>query len=120
MSEVIRASLEGIKDFAEIDTVVGKEILTESGVTVIPVSRINIAFATGGADIGQRKIATPLGFASGGITGVSITPIAFLTVDGESKVSVVPVSIQESYLDRISGLVDKAPELINKIKKALS
>ena len=56
LSEIIKTSLDGIKSFTDINTVVGKEITTPAGVTVIPVSKVTVGFANGGVDFITKKM----------------------------------------------------------------
>ena len=120
MSDIIRASLEGIKDFTERESVISRVINTPSGVTVIPISRVNIGFATGGLDYGTKRISTLQNFGGGGGTALSITPIAFLTVDQNGETELV--RLDEGYDDvgRITSLVEKSPEIVKRIKDALT
>lgn len=121
MSEIIRASLEGIKEFTDVDAVVGNAITTPGGLTVIPVSRIAVGFATGGVDFVNRKMLSPANFGGGGGTGVSVTPVAFLTVDKNSNVKLI--HLQEEPLttvDRALSLLEHTPELMRKIKEMFS
>ena len=92
MSEIIKTSLEGIRSFSDSGTVIGNAITTSSGVTVIPVSKVSIGLATGGIDYGGRKMTSPQNFGGGGGTGISITPVAFLTVGPKADVNLVPVN----------------------------
>ena len=120
MSEIIRASLDGIKEFTDMDTVIGNTIVTPSGVTVIPVSRVTVGFASGGLDLGGKAPHTPVSFGGGGGTGVSITPVAFLTVDRDANVKLVPVTSGDEAVSRLVGLIEKAPDIVEKIKKTLT
>ena len=120
MSEIIRASLDGIKEFTDMDTVIGNTIVTPSGVTVIPVSRVTVGFASGGLDFGGKAPHTPVSFGGGGGTGVSITPVAFLTVDRDANVTLVPVTSGDEAVSRLVGLIEKAPDIVEKIKKTLT
>jgi uncharacterized spore protein YtfJ len=96
MSEIIKSSLNGIKDFTDMENAIGTPIQTPSGVTVIPVSRVSVGFATGGLDYGAKKLVGNQNFGGGGGTGVSITPIAFLTAAGiASKILLLkPVTVR--------------------------
>lgn len=120
MSDIIKASLDGIKSFTEMDTVVGRVINTPAGVTVIPISKVSVGFAGGGLDYGGKKLTSAQNFGGGSGTGVSITPIAFLTVKGNSEVGLIPLSETTSDIERITSLIDRSPEIIEKIKNALS
>lgn len=120
MSDIIRASMDGIKSFTDMDTVIGEAITTPSGVTVIPVSKVYMGIATGGVDYGTRKVSTPQNFGGGGGTGLSITPLAFLTVDKNAEVNLINIENGESDLGKLTSLIEHAPEIIEKIKAALS
>ena len=120
MSDIIRASLEGVKEFTGMDTVIGNAINTPSGVTVIPVSKVSVGFAGGGIDYGNKKMISPPNFGGGSGTGVSITPIAFLTVGPDATVNLIHISGQSiSTVDRVASLIEASPEIIEKIKNAL-
>ena len=117
MSEIIKTSLEGVKSFTEMETVVGNAIHTPSGVTVIPVSKVSVGFAGGGLDFGNKKIMSSQNFGSGSGSGVSITPIAFLTVGCDAQVNLIQIEKQsDSSVEKITSLIEHSPEIIQKIK----
>ena len=120
MGDIIRASTEGIKNFADMDSVIGTAINTPSGVTVIPVSKVTMGIATGGIDYGEKKNASLQNFGGGGGTGLSITPIAFLTVGRDGEVNLISVSSAPTDVDKITTLIEHSPEIIEKIRLALS
>ena len=86
MSDIIRASLDGIRDMSDMETAIGNAITTPNGVTVIPVSKVTMGIATGGIDYTTKKLTSPQNFGGGGGTGMSITPIAFLTVSPNAEI----------------------------------
>ena len=120
MSDIIKSSLDGIKSFTDMESAVGAPIQTPSGVTVIPVSKVSIGFATGGLDYGTKKFASAQNFGGGGGTGVSITPIAFLTVGKNAEVNLIPISNSQSSVDRALSVIERSPEILEKIKAALT
>ncbi len=120
MSEIIRTSLEGIHGFSNNQTIIGEAINTPGGVTVIPVSKVSIGLATGGIDYGAKKINNPQSFGGGGGTGISITPLAFLTVSPDAEVKLIPVAPANDNIAKIADLIEHAPEIVEKIKGALS
>ena len=120
MSEMIKTSLEGIREFADIDTVIGNVIHMPSGVSIIPVSKVNIGYASGGLDFGGKKLTPIQNFGGGGGTGISITPVAFLTVNTKGDVNLITLSNEPSGLDRIASVIEHSPEIIEKIKKGLT
>ena len=120
MSDIIKASMDGIKSFTDMETVIGNAITTPNGVTVIPVSKVSMGIATGGVDYGTKKSAISQNFGGGGGTGLSITPIAFLTVGKDAEINLIHINGGSSDVDRISSLIERSPEIIEKIKNALS
>ena len=78
MNDIIKTSLEGIKTFANVDTVIGNPINTPNGVTIIPVSKVTVGFVGGGVDYSSKKVSANQNFGSGSGTGVSVTPRASL------------------------------------------
>ena len=119
MSEIIKASLEGIKSFADAQTIVGKLITTPSGVTVIPISKLSVGFIGGGADYGQKKLTHAQSFGGGSGAGVSITPIALLTNDPDGSIDVLNANEKKSIADKLVSFVDRSPEIIDKIKSII-
>lgn len=120
MGDIIKHSLEGIKEFTDIDSVIGTPIITSSGVTVIPVSKVAVGFATGGLDYQNKKGHSAQNFGGGGTTGVSISPVAFLTVDRDAKINLIPLNGATTGIDHAISLIEHSPEIIQKIKAALS
>jgi uncharacterized spore protein YtfJ len=74
LSDVIKAALDQINFIAKTETVIGEPIRA-GNVTLIPVSRISIGFAAGGAGNEGKSGA---GAGTGG--GVTITPVAFVSI----------------------------------------
>ena len=117
MSEMIRASLDGIKDFTDVDTVFGKAITTPNGVTIIPVSKVSVGFATGGVDFYEKRPVAPVNFGGGSGTGVSITPVAFLTVGVNAEINLIQIGADEkSPIDKVFSLIENSPKILEKIK----
>ena len=121
MSDIIKSSLEGIRSFTDVDVGIGKAIQTPSGVTVIPISKISVGMATGGVDYGTKKLIGSQNFGGGGTTGVSVTPMAFLTVNANAEVKLINLQDKgESDVSKISSIIERSPEIIQKIKSALT
>ena len=81
--------------------------------------REELVDTTGGIDYGTKRLTYPQNFGGGGGTGLSITPIAFLTVSRDSDVNLIHLN-SSSELDRITSLFERSPEIIEKIKNMLS
>ena len=121
MSDIIKTSLDGIKSFTHMDSAFGAAINTPSGVTIIPVSKISLGFASGGLDYSDSQRSGNKNFGGGGGTAVSITPVAFIAVGKNAEISMIP--IEESSggsLDKLLSILERSPEIIEKIKNVLS
>ncbi len=124
MREMIDASLSNIKTLLDANTIIGDPIVTESGTTIIPVSKISVGYVSGGLDYNKKKGEkdqdknAPANFGGGGGTGISVSPVAFIVINGEGKAEMLNISSSGSSdaASQIVNLVDRSPEIIEKIK----
>ena len=119
MNDIIKATMDGIRSITDMDTVIGSAITTPQGVTVIPISKVTMGIATGGVDLSAKKFSGSQNFGGGGGTGLSITPIAFLTVGKDAEVKLVNLGDQSNDVEKICAVIEKSPEILEKIKNAL-
>ena len=128
LSELIGNSLKSLKELSDSETIVGSPIVTASGVTVIPVSKLSMGFVGGGLDYGKKLKAKSdvkeysegkPNFGGGGGTGVSLVPVAFLVVSPEGNVSVLPITNEKSD-DGLAAILERAPAVIEKIKAKIA
>ncbi len=121
MGDIIKASMDGIRSFTDMETVIGNAITTPNGVTVIPVSKVAMGIATGGIDYGNRRERHEQNFGGGGGTGLAITPVAFLTVGRDAEINLIHInSGGATDVERITAIIEHSPEIIEKIKNVLS
>ena len=69
LNEIIDTSLSRIKELANSQTVIGDPITLPNGVTIVPVCKVAIGYATGGLDFpakGNAPTATKFGGGGGG------------------------------------------------------
>ena len=106
-------TMQKIHDMVDVNTVVGRPINTPDGITIIPVSRVSYAFASGGSDF---RIKEKPGFGGGNGAGVKIDPIGFLVIrDGNVRM----VSITPPASNTIDRVIEKAPELMDTVESFL-
>ena len=110
--------LENINQMVDVNTIVGEPIITPSGVTIIPISKVSLGFGLGGGDF---KPSTPeerkcIPFGGGGGGALTITPIAFLTVSGEN-VKLITIDRNETTVDKALAM---APEMVDKVANTVS
>ena len=119
IKDIISSSLEQVRTIIDADTVVGKQIVTPSGVVIIPISKVSMGFASGGLDLPAKSTAEGVqkNFGGGGGTGVTVTPIGFLTVTPEGEVSMLPMNPEKSSpIEQVADIINAAPDIIGRIK----
>ena len=111
LSDMMRTTMEKVREMVDTNTIVGQPITTPDGVTLIPISKVSFGFGSGGGDYGK---APKENFGGGVGAGVKIDPVAFLVIkDGTTRV--LPVAVPPaSTVDRI---VDMAPDIMDKVEK---
>lgn len=117
IGELMQTAMASIKDMVDVNTVVGDPVQTTGGATVIPISRVSFGYVTAGGDLSAqdkpKKPVEPVDFpfAGGSGAGVSVQPVGFLVVSGDS-VRMLPATCQ-TVADRVVELV---PTLIEDVK----
>lgn len=111
VNNLLGGTMEKIKEMVDVNTVIGDPISTPDGTTIIPVSRVNYGFASGGSDIPSKSQPSAGLFGGGSGAGVTITPIAFLVISG-GNVKVIQIEPFTSSVDRI---IQSAPDVVDKI-----
>jgi len=128
-SEIIRASLESIKTMLDANTVLGEAVTTPAGVTIIPVSKVTVGYASGGLDYMKKDTPVQNGkpvfnnYGGGGGTGITVTPVCFIVIDAEGKTDILNVNAPagpEDTASRVISFIERSPELIDKLKTAFS
>ena len=112
LSDLMRSTMEKIREMVDTNTIVGQPITTPDGVTLIPISKVSFGFGSGGGDYG--KTAPKENFGGASAAGVKIDPVAFLIIkDGATRV--LPVAVPPvSTMDRV---VDMVPDIMDKVEK---
>lgn len=124
VSDVLSASMEKVRQMVDANTVVGTPINVNETTTLIPISKISFALASGGTDLAAKVAGQAGTFGGGAGCGVKVTPVAFILVQGE-RVRVLPVdepasSTVERMIEQIPALVDKISDLISGKKADIS
>lgn len=107
---IMNVTLDNLKAMVDADTIIGTPI-TVGDVTLIPISKVSFGLATGGSDIPSKNPSAL--FGGGGGAGVTVTPIAFISVSG-TNVKMLQVNAD---ITPVNKLIDEAPELIGKVKE---
>lgn len=110
VQELMANTLGKMRELVDSNTVIGTPITNESGVTIIPVSKISFGFVSGGTDFANDKQKDLFGGAAS--SGASITPVGFLVINGTS-VKFMQVAEGNRTIDR---LINMMPEVIDKLE----
>ncbi|MFR1617245.1 MAG: GerW family sporulation protein [Dysosmobacter welbionis] len=114
LSDLMRSTMDKIREMADTNTIVGQPITTPDGVTLIPISRVSMGFGCGGADYGKTQ---PKDFGGGSGAGVKIEPVAFLVIREERPglpVAMPPMTTLDPVVEMMPDLVDKVEKYFDK------
>ena len=123
MNDMISTSLSKIRELVDAQTIIGEPINTNGGTVIIPVSKVAVGYVSGGLDFSPKKEGTAQksngqkNFGGGGGTGVSVSPVGFLTVTPDGRVDCLSVSAGGGdSIDKVANLVERTPDILEKIK----
>lgn len=113
LEALVKSAMDKVRELSEAETIIGKQIVTADGTTIIPVSKVSFGLASGGTDIGSDK----KGFGGGSGAGVTISPMAFIVVrNGETKLLQMTTTTpyQNAVVNTVPEVVDKIIDFIDK------
>lgn len=116
-------AMESIRSMIDVNTIIGEPMEIAENITIIPISKVGFGLAAGGSEFkdetiqgylrkqnNEEEIQYRLPFGGGAGVGASISPVAFIVVQGDA-VKLMPVE-HNSCLDKI---LDYVPDLFEKI-----
>ena len=114
ISEMLASTMEKMQKMVDVNTIVGKPVDVGGGVTIVPISKVHIGMGGGGSDFATKNaLAAKKDPFGGGLgAGVSIDPVAFLVIKGDS-VRMLPVA--EPASTTVDRIVEQAPDLLDKL-----
>lgn len=111
---LMKTTMDSLKEMIDVNTIVGDAVETMDGNVIIPISKVCIGFASGGAEYCKdyRSAETKENFPFGGGSGVgmSVQPVAFLIVK-DSGVKLLPVK----HANSVERIIDSVPELLDEL-----
>ena len=114
INDMMQTTMDKIREMVDANTVVGKPIVTQDGVTLIPVSRLSFGFASGGSDF-SGKSQQGKNFGGAG-AGVNVMPIAFLVVK-DGNVKLIPVAPPAD--STVGRVVELVPDMFDRVTNYL-
>lgn len=113
---MMNTTLEKIKQMVDVNSIVGDPITAPDGTITYP-SKISYGFGLPAGPDFPSKVQSEKEFFGGGTgAGISINPIAFLTISNGS-VKLLQIDPYNSSADRIVGMV---PDVVDKISGIVS
>ena len=113
IQSILDTTMEKLKAMVNADVITGQPIVVND-LTLIPVSKVAYGIATGGSDFATKSQSGLFGGGSG--AGVTVTPIAFMVINGEN-VKMMPMY---NDLTTVEKAINMAPEIIDKAKEIFS
>ncbi len=130
LTQLIKESLQGIKELINCETVMGDPITTSSETTIIPVSKVSLGYGSGGLDYFSKNVVKEeknngngSNFAGGGGIGLSVVPLGFLVVDKNGRAEFLSISAANNVPTAVSiinsavDVIERTPEIAEKLKK---
>lgn len=111
IDSILEKTAAQLTSLVDVNTVIGKPILTASGAQIIPFTKVTLGYLSGGgeyADVKAIKDDAIYPYLGGAGTVVNIKPSGFLIDDG---ISCKVVRVTD---DPVDGLIEKASDLINR------
>ena len=119
---LMQTAMASIKDMVDVNTVIGDPVVASSGATIIPISKVSFGYVTAGGDMAAQDKRHPLPehaefpFAGGSGAGVSVQPVGFLVVSGDT-VRMLPaqsLTVADRMVEPIPGVVEDVKNLFVK------
>lgn len=113
-------AFEQLRQLAGSTNVIGEAIETQNGTTILPVCRVNLGYTGGGMDFSDEKGASSGRVAGGTGGGLSMTPVAFLTVSPTGGVSLLQIadkkkqSMEQRAMNLLPGFIQQITDVIEK------
>lgn len=113
IKSIMDITMDKLRAMVDANTIIGDPIVV-GDITLIPVSKVSFGVATGGSDF-PSKTQSGL-FGGGGGAGVTLSPVAFIAINGQN-VKMMPVYNEMTSVDKA---ISMAPEVLEKAKEIFS
>ena len=110
VNKIMENTLEKMRQMVDVSTIIREPIKT-GDTTLIPVSKVSYGFTSGGTDLPSKQNNELFGGGGGG--GITISPVAFIVIQGE-KVRMMQIHNYTSSADRAIAMI---PELVDQISQ---
>jgi len=112
IGELMQTTMDNVKNMLKVDTVVGDPIVTPDGITLVPISKISVAFGGGGVEFGKKTAADGKSYGGGNATGVKVDPIGFLVIkDGTIRM----INVTPPASNTVDRIIDMVPQVMDRV-----
>ena len=112
IGELMRSTMENVKNILKVDTVVGDPIVTPDGITLVPISKISVGFGGGGVEFGNKRSNEQRPDGGGNATGVKVEPFGFLVIkDGVVRM----VNVTPPASNTVDRIIDLVPQVMDRV-----
>ena len=119
IGELMQTAMSSIRDMVDVNTVIGEPVLASSGATIIPISKVSFGYVTAGGDLTPQDKHAELPafpFAGGSGAGVSVQPVGFLVIMGDT-VRMLPaqsLTVADRMVELLPGVVEDVRGMLKK------
>ena len=120
-------AMESIRSMIDVNTIIGEPMEISQDITIIPISKVGFGLAAGGSEFKdetleaylrkqncEEEIQYRLPFGSGAGVGASISPVAFIIIQGGTV-----KLMQIEHNNCIDKLLDYVPDLFQKVSQMM-
>ena len=108
-TSLIHSSLENLESLTDVNTIIGKPIVTASGFQLIPFSKVTLGNLSGGGEYGDVKVVKETDafpFAGGSGAVVSMKPLGFVLDDGKTcRILKITDEVIDNLIERVGEIV---------------
>lgn len=111
VQNTLETIMGNLKTMVNSNSIMGDPVTMPDGTIIIPISKINYGFASGGGNLNGATKNNMEGLGAGGGGGITVSPVGFLTIkDGVTKMLQV-----EPYASSADRVIEKMPEIMEKV-----
>ena len=110
ISNIIENTLQNIKSIADGNTIIGKPIMVNESITIIPLNKINVGYVIGESNISLNKKMSP-SLINGSTTGFNVFPLGYILIN-KNLVQYVNLDKADPY-KKLVDLVEQTVKILS-------
>lgn len=118
VENILQSAMDKLSEVSDANMIFGNPFITQSGATIIPVSKVTLAFMSGGGEYGKARILKPKAHPYSAGTGcvVSVKPCGFL-IDKDDRIKYIrcPQDVYDKAISSCEEIIKNINEKTFKI-----